>query len=399
MRVALVYNQKKEDAAQRNADDNGEPPSRNGNHSRVEKCPPYSSSSIAPQSFLKSTSVSTLEAPASAKNDLYAEWDSEETILAVKSALAELHDVTMIEADEDVYGKLIEERPQIVFNIAEGMYGISREAQVPAMLEFLQIPYTGSDPLTLATCLDKSRAKEVLAYYGVPTPKFWVVSGLKSLAGISVPLPAMVKPLHEGSSKGIFNSSLVTNRSELEREVFRITTEYGEPAIVEEFLDGREFTVAMLGNGSQARVLPIVEINFDSLPTGVNRIYSYEAKWIWDRADNPLDIFQCPAHLSPELQKSIESVCLKAYNLLRCRDWCRIDVRLDRQNVPNIIELNPLPGILPNPKDNSCYPKAARAAGLSYNRLMQTVLALAAGRYRIGQRQPSFQPQYSGATP
>ena len=134
--------------------------------------------------------------------------------------------------------------------------------------------------------------------------------------------------------------------------------------------------MAIIGNNGDARVLPIVEILFDSLPEGVNPIYSYEAKWIWDRSDNPLDIFECPARVTPRIQRDIETLCRKAYSLLRCRDWCRIDVRLDSFDLPHIIELNPLPGILPNPEDNSCFPKAARAAGMNYNQLIQTVLGL-----------------------
>jgi D-alanine-D-alanine ligase len=129
-------------------------------------------------------------------------------------------------------------------------------------------------------------------------------------------------------------------------------------------------------------VLPIVEIKFDSLPAGVNRIYSYEAKWIWDRSDDPLDIFECPARIPTPLSDEIERICRKAYNVLRCRDWCRIDVRLDDAGQPHILELNPLPGILPKPEDNSCFPKAARAAGLGYDRLLQSVLGFAALRYQ-----------------
>jgi D-alanine-D-alanine ligase len=159
---------------------------------------------------------------------------------------------------------------------------------------------------------------------------------------------------------------------------------YREPALVEEYLSGREFTVAILGNGDQARALPIVEIKFDSLPKGVNPIYSYEAKWIWDDTSKPLEIFQCPAELASALRAEIERICLMAYRIVRCRDWCRIDVRLDADNRPHIMELNPLPGILPRPEHNSCFPKAARAAGLTYNQLINTVLDSACRRYGLG---------------
>ena len=382
LKVALVYNQKKEDHSQSGAEDQGEPPSTVLN--------PYLQGTPSKEHLPTVQQINY-------SNDRYAEWDTHETIQAVKNALAEIHDVTMIEADEHAYERLRTSKPDIVFNIAEGLNGVSREAQVPAMLELLRIPYSGSDPLTLATCLDKSRAKEILSYYGVATPKFIVVSDFSNLHELAFPLPAMVKPLHEGSSKGIYNSSVARSKQDLTREITKILQSYEQPALVEEYLEGREFTVAMLGNGEKLLVLPIVEIKFDSLPTGVNPIYSYEAKWIWDRSDAPLDIFQCPAQLPPSLQTQIEDLCRKAYTILRCRDWCRIDVRLDAKGDPHIIELNPLPGILPNPEDNSCFPKAARAAGIPYNKLLQTVLALAAQRNGLLKNHPTNHPQYSRA--
>jgi D-alanine-D-alanine ligase len=317
------------------------------------------------------------------KADTYAEWDTEETILAVKTALELHHDVTLIEANEKSYHTLLQAKPDIVFNIAEGLRGSSREAQIPAILEMLGIPYTGSNSLTLGICLDKSRAKEILSYYKILTPPFTVVDALHQLSEINISLPCIVKPLHEGSSKGIYNVSVVRTDEELHRQVKRVIGEYDEPALVEKFLTGREFTVAVLGNGSDLRVLPIVEIRFDSLPDGVNPIYSYEAKWIWDTIENPIDVHECPAKISLKLQKEIEAVCLDAYNVLRCRDWCRIDIRLDEQGHPNVLELNPLPGILPNPEEHSCFPQAARAAGMDYYTMISAVLDAGIKRYNL----------------
>jgi D-alanine-D-alanine ligase len=229
--------------------------------------------------------------------------------------------------------------------------------------------------------LDKSRTKEILSYYKIPTAPFSVVRSPDEEARVS--LPAIVKPLHEGSSKGIYNTSVVRNIDELEREVSTILTSYDQPALVEKYLDGREFTVGILGNGEEIRTLPIVEIKFDGLPAGVNHIYSYEAKWIWDTITNPLDIFQCPADIDDDLREEIETICKDAYRVMGCRDWSRIDVRLDDGGKPQIIEINPLPGILPKQEDNSCLPKAARAAGMSYNQLINTVLDIAMKRCRV----------------
>ncbi len=323
------------------------------------------------------------EPPGSFRTDQQAEWDAPETIAAVRNALGERHEVIPVDAGEDAYTALQKARPDIVFNIAEGASGPCREGYIPSILEQLKIPYTASDPLTLNICLDKSRTKEILAYYGLPTSRFRVVSDY-NFSFNSLHYPLMVKPLYEGSSIGIRNDSLVRTRQEMRERVSWLLDNYGEPALVEEFLPGREFTAAIIGNGSEARVLPIVEILFDSLPEGVNPIYSYEAKWIWDQNSNPLKIFECPAKLEAGLQAEIESACLRAYSILRCRDWCRIDVRLDAFGHPHILELNPLPGILPRPEDNSCFPKAARAAGMSYNQLINTVLDIACKRYGLG---------------
>jgi D-alanine-D-alanine ligase len=340
----------------------------------------------AEASPLSQPSVGTITRPLTPEslspsvNDIYAEWDTPETIDAVRAALEERHNVVMIEANEEAFGKFRSLRPDFVFNIAEGLHGPSREAQIPAMLEMLQIPYLGSDPLTLGICLDKARAKEILAYNRIATAPFALVRSMEELEDTRVRFPSMVKPLHEGSSKGIYNSSVVRTPEELEREVRTVLSTYHEPALVEEFLVGREFTVALLGNGDDVRVLPIVEIKFDALPAGVNPIYSYEAKWIWDTTEKPLEIFECPARLEPELQEEITSLCMRAYRVLGCRDWSRIDVRLDAAGRPHILEINPLPGILPRPEDNSCFPKAARAVGMSYNQLINGVLDIALQR-------------------
>jgi D-alanine-D-alanine ligase len=316
-------------------------------------------------------------------NDKYVEWDTMDTVNAVRHAIEERYRVSMIEANTQAYHKLLEIRPFFAFNMAEGLFGASRESQVPAMLEMLQIPYLGSDPLTLGICLDKSRAKEILAHYGIPTAPFTVIRSGDQLHDARVKFPAIVKPLHEGSSKGIYNSCVVSTSEELEREALVTMATYDQPVLVEEFLPGREFTVAILGNGSSLRILPIVEIMFDSLPAGMNPIYSYEAKWVWDTIETQLEIFDCPAKIDRRLQSEIEAVCRDAYRILNCRDWSRIDVRLDAQGRPHILEINPLPGILPRPEDHSCFPKAAHAAGLTYNELINTVLDVAMERCGI----------------
>jgi D-alanine-D-alanine ligase len=195
--------------------------------------------------------------------------------------------------------------------------------------------------------------------------------------------PVFVKPIHEGSSKGITEANYCETPEQLRAQVEFLLERYEQPVLIEEYLPGAEFTCAVLGNGSAARVLPIVGMNFEALPDGALPVYGFEAKWIWDRPEKPLEMFECPARITEELRSTIEDVVLRAYRVLGCRDWSRIDVRLDATGKPNVVEVNPLPGILPNPADNSCFPKAARAAGMSYDELIQACLLHAAERQGI----------------
>ena len=312
-------------------------------------------------------------------DDMLAECDSDETIAAVGHALQERHQVVFIESDDKAYGRLKRQRPHLVFNIAERVVGPNRESHIPTVCEMMDIPYTGSDPLTLGICLDKSRAKEILSYHRIPNPAFWIVESAAAIPS-GIRLPAIVKPLFEGSSKGIKNNSLVGSLGELYERVEEVVGTYKQPVIVERFLAGREFTVGVLGNAPNYEILPIVEIDHAELPSGAAPIYSYEAKWLWDTREKPLDIFKCPAPIPGVLRAKIENVVARTCSVLRIRDWSRIDVRLDEKGEPNILEVNPLPGILPRPEDNSCLPKAARTAGYSYSDLIHRVVEEASKR-------------------
>lgn len=380
-RIGFAYNQKPEQSAALACEESETP--------RSDEEPPSTGRDDASR-ISQAPTASTAASVASSSDDLYAEWDSASTIDAIASALAAYGDVIRLQATPDFPALLRAEKPDLVFNIAEGLYGVNREAHVPAICEFLGVPYSGSDPFTLSLCLDKARAKEILSYHRVPTAPFLLVDsaedldhllgGALELSPPSEIMPLFVKPVHEGSSKGITEKNFVRNADELEAQVRLLLDTYQQPVLVEEFLPGAEFTCGVLGNGADARVLPIVGMNFGALPQGAVPIYGFEAKWIWDRPDQPLEIFECPAPVSDTLRTAIERVVLRAYRVLGCRDWSRIDVRLDADGVPNVVEVNPLPGILPDPADNSCLPKAARAAGMSYEELIQSCLLHAAER-------------------
>jgi D-alanine-D-alanine ligase len=309
--------------------------------------------------------------------DLYAEWDEPETIEAVASALSGLGEVIRLEAHKDFPRQVMNAKVDFVFNIAEGLYGVNRESHVPSICEFLGIPYHASDPLSLALTLHKGRAKEIMAYYGVPTAPFILANTRADARNVDLPFPLFAKPALEGSGKGITEKSLCTNRAKLVQEVGDLLDTYEEPVLIESWLPGQEFTVAILGNGKEARCLPLVGMRWEALPLGAQPIYGYEAKWLWDTPDHPLDLFECPANIPKELARDVRSAALSAYRVLGCRDWCRVDVRCDAAGRPMVVELNPLPGILPNPQDNSCFPKAGRAAGMSYDTLIQTVADVA----------------------
>ncbi len=323
------------------------------------------------------------EEPPSIRDE-FAEWDSPETIGAVEYALQKIGKVVRLEANEEFPDRLRRARPDIVFNIAEGLNGANREAHVPAICEFFGVPYSGSDPFTLSLCLDKARTKETLAFHRIATASFAVVRSSADLPKArALQLPLFVKPLHEGSSKGITDRNLCWDYDQLAEQTAFLLNAYRQPVLVEQYLPGKEFTCGVLGNGNEATVLPIVGMNFEALPEGALPIYSFDAKFVWDRPENPLDIFECPAKVSPSLRSAIESTVLSAFHALGCLDWARVDIRLDSAGIPNLIEVNPLPGILPRPEDNSCLPKSARAAGIGYDELIQSCLRHAATRQGV----------------
>ncbi|MGH7703594.1 MAG: D-alanine--D-alanine ligase family protein, partial [Gemmatimonadales bacterium] len=309
--------------------------------------------------------------------DLYAEWDEPATVDAVEQALRPLGEVVRLEANAEFPSRLAKARPDFVFNIAEGLYGVNREGHVPAICEFLGVPYSASDPLTLSLSLHKGRAKEAMASRGVPTAPFILARTAGEARNVSLPFPLFVKPAFEGSGKGVSVKSLCHSKRELVAQVGYLLATYREPVLIETYLPGAEFTVAILGNGEEARCLPIVGMKFDTLPKGAPPIYGYEAKWIWDSPADPLEIFQCPARIPKRQADQVRAVALGAYRALECRDWCRVDIRCDEAGLPMVVELNPLPGILPDPRENSCFPKAARAAGLTYDELIRKVAEIA----------------------
>lgn len=308
--------------------------------------------------------------------DANAEFDSEKTVLAIAEALAQAgHRVLLIEANEDAYQQLRETRPDIVFNIAEGYRGSARESHVPAILEMLGIPYTGSNVLTLAVALDKPSAKKIWAFHGIPTPRFRVFEPGQLVTAKGLRFPLFVKPAREGSSKGVSPESKVHNLKELRERVAHVHRWYRQGALVEEFLEGREFTIGILGN-QNAILLPIREVRYDVIPAEHGSVYSYHYKQVWDSDE----FFYCPAPVDEALAQRLRATALAAFRALDSYDVGRVDLRLDAAGVPHVLEINPLPGLAPGYSD-LC--KSAEAAGMSYYQLVNSILDAALERYGL----------------
>ena len=316
--------------------------------------------------------------------DKYAEFDDIETIGAITKAIeAAGYETVLLEADQDFFNRVKTSNVDFVFNIAEGISGESRESHVPAVLEMLNIPYSGSGVLTQAITLNKSRKKEILNYYGIPTPKFQLFRSAHQKMDPELKFPLIVKPDAEGSSVGITNKSLVCDLPSLKKQVSHVIKTYSQNALVEEYCNGREFTVGLLGNNGKLRVLPIVEINFEHLPDNLHKFESYESKWIYDNPKNPHDPLVCPAILKPKLRAQLEKLARTTFSKLGCVDLCRIDMRLDSKGIPNVIDVNAIPGLMPDPRSNSRFTRACYAAGMTYDQMILEILNAALIRYNL----------------
>ena len=315
--------------------------------------------------------------------DKYAEFDDPETIEAIISSIASLgYKVVPLEADEDFIERIKEYKPDFVFNLAEGINGECRESHIPAILEMLGIPYSGSGVLSQALTLIKSKKKEVLDFYEIPTPSFQLFKSAGQNLHPSLNFPLIVKPNADGSSIGITAKSVVINKEDLRKQIGYVLATYKQYALVEEFCPGREFTLALLGNSP--KVMPVVEITFDHLPKNMPKIDGYESKWLYDLPENPAEL-KCPAEISPKLKSRLESIAKKTFEVLHCVDFARIDVRLDQDDEPNVLDVNALPGLMPNPKSNSRFTIACYAAGMNYQDIIASIIDSAFKRYGLAQ--------------
>lgn len=307
--------------------------------------------------------------------DALEEYDSPETVEALAAAFqAEGHSVARLGGGRDFLSNVLRERVDFAFNIAEGLGGWrSREAQVPSVLEMLDVPYSGSDPQCLAICLDKPLTKKLVSLAGVRTPEWRVVTGpgdLKGLTSGGPRLPAFVKPAYEGSSKGIRSGSRVTSLERASAAAAEMLTLYRQPVMIEEFIAGDEVTVGMVGN-RPPQVMGVMRV----VPRQPDPdfVYSLEVKRDWERRVD----YECPAQLDPKVMQLVRGFSVAAFQALGCRDFARLDFRISRQGTPYFLEVNPLPGLNPRSGD---LPIMAGKMGWSYQELVRAVLDAALER-------------------
>jgi D-alanine-D-alanine ligase len=310
--------------------------------------------------------------------DLLEEFDSEETVDAIRNVLeSDGHEVIKLGGNTGLIDRLRQTSIDIVFNIAEGLGGRNREAHIPALLEFLNIPYTGSDPLTLSLTLDKSMAKRIVMSEGVPTPRFRKVERMEDLDDLNLRYPLFVKLCYEGSSKGVRSDSKVSGPRSLKEKTEWLLKNYHSPILIEEFVRGPEFTVGILGN-ENLTVLGVMHIEIKGSPPD-EAIYSLEVKREWEEKV----CYHCPPSIDSLLLKKIEEVALRSYRVLECQDVSRVDIRIDEDGTPYFLEINPLPGLSPVYGD---LPIMAGRMGWDYGQLVKTIFHHALKRNGLMER-------------
>ncbi|MCI0590473.1 MAG: D-alanine--D-alanine ligase [Gammaproteobacteria bacterium] len=316
-----------------------------------------------------------------------AEFDRPDTIEVIETALRHLgHEPERVGNIKELTAALVAGRRwDLVFNIAEGLRGFSREAQVPALLEAYQIPYTFSDPLTCAVALHKGMAKRIARDHDIPTPDFVIVEDVSDLRDVRLPFPLFAKPVAEGTGKGVGADSKVENAHELRQVCLRLLNTFREPVIVESFLPGREFTVGIVGTGLDAEVIGTVEVD---LADGAEAdVYSYYNKEYCEGLVRYVRVKN-----EPKLIAQVESVALRAWRCLGARDAGRIDVRLNGEGEPEFLEANPLAGLNPAHSD---LPIICELYGIPYEELIRRILRSAERRMEQGEFPCGSRPVYA----
>lgn len=270
----------------------------------------------------------------------------------------------------------------IIFNLCEGAFSKSAyEMNVAALLELYGARFTGSPPLALGLALDKGMAKDILKSRGIPTPEYAVMDRAPETLPEGLKFPLIVKPLREDASVGIDSNAVVSSLEALRNRVEYITKRYSQPVIVEEYIDGREFNIAVLGNGAGKKALPPSEILFVDFPEGKPKICCYEAKWVEESPFFRKTVPSCPADIPEALRAELQAIALQAYGIIGCRDYARVDMRLGRDGRIKVLEVNPNPDI----SSDAGFARAAKASGLEYPDLVAAIVGAAEARYQAAE--------------
>lgn len=310
--------------------------------------------------------------------ELEAEFDSQETINAICNSISNLgHEVVQVEASKDLSTILTEQTIDIVFNIAEGLGKRGREAQVPAVCDLLKIEHTGSDATCLAISLDKHVTATLVSAHGIRTPKSKLITGQQKKIKHNLRYPIIVKPNLEGTSKGIYESSVVSSEEELCNAINLLWSKSINSILCEEYIMGREFTVGVL-TYPNFQILGPMEIQFKEGRMKFP-VYSFDAKQAENQLDNEFFKMVCPCDLTSNLIKSIKSFAKKCFQILGCRDIARIDFRIDQEGKIYFLEINPLPGLTPDFSDMAII---AKKLGWTYDSLINAILSPAIRRWR-----------------
>jgi len=298
--------------------------------------------------------------------------------LMVKKILGNLNEVKILCLNNDIYSQIKQENPDVVFNLCDdGFRGETKlEPHVAAIFDILDIPYTGNNYFTLALCQNKARAKDILTHNGILTPKFQVFAAADRKVNPELKYPLIVKPIQEDGSIGIRERSVVINEEQLKEEINHIVNFYKQEALVEEFIDGKEFTVSLIGN-RRPIALPVAEIDFTGMPEHLPKIVSYRAKWIKQSMAYKHSPIICPANIDEKMAKTIEEAAKKCYKIFGCRGYARIDFRYDeKEKKLYVLEINPNPDV----SEEFDIAASAKAAGMTYADLIQKIIDFAIER-------------------
>ena len=307
-------------------------------------------------------------------SDLIAEYQYIADLL-IKSGY-DSYILNLLDNIDILFTDLEKNKPDVIFNLVEIFHEKSSlEKSFAGVLELLSIPYTGSDPIALGLCQNKNLTKRILSTYGINTPSFKLITKVSKIYRSGFDYPIIVKPAMEDASIGIENESIVFNHHELKERIDYVLTKHKQPALIEQYIEGRELNLAVIGS-KNPKVLPISEIDFSEMPNTSHNIVSFQAKWVPQHESYKRTIPICPAKLSKDIEQTAKEMAVASFNAANCRDYARIDMRLSKDNKLYVLEVNPNPDL----SEDAGFARSAKAAGINYKKIFQLIVESAITR-------------------